>query len=71
MKYRIGQGLVKKIFLNVDENYEPDCEIVCVAIFDGGIWKYGVKEDMAEYGNMVDFYTEEELEKEFVVGGKE
>lgn len=70
MKYKIGQRLIQKYLWVVDKNREPDCEIVCIAIFDGGVWKYGVEEDMSEYSNMVDFYTEGELERWFVVGGE-
>lgn len=66
MKYRIGQRI--KNGWNGDE--EPDCEIVCLGIFGDGTWKYGVLEDMAEYSNMIDFYTEEDLEKEFIIGDK-
>lgn len=66
MKYRIGQ----RIKTGWSGGKEPDCEIVCLGIFGDGTWKYGVLEDMAEYGNMIDFYTEEDLEKEFIIGDK-
>lgn len=67
MKYRMGQ----RIRNGWRSDSKPDCEIVCLGIFGDGIWKYGVLDDNAEYGDMIDFYTEEELEREFDIGVKE
>ena len=71
MKYRIGQRLVEKFILSVDKNYAPDYEITCLGLFGDGSWMYGVQDDAREYDKQVSFYTEEELENEFVVGGEE
>ena len=51
MKYKVGQRIKNGW---KDEDEEPDCEIVCLGVFGDGTWKYGILEDMAEYGNMIE-----------------
>lgn len=63
MKYKIGQELRH----NWSDEKEPDCKIICLGLFDDGKWKYGVHEYGDEYNDMVDFYTEKELEENYEI----
>jgi hypothetical protein len=64
MKYRIGQRI--RLLYQPGSEFGDEGEIVCFGIFDDGSWKYGFQEDMAEYGNQIDFYTEEEMKDRVV-----
>lgn len=70
MKYKIGQRMFETYLCIDDEEIaeqEDTCEIICIALFGDGIWKYGVKADNAEYDCMIDFYSEKELEEEYTI----
>lgn len=70
MKYKIGQRMFESyLCIDGDEisEQEDTCEIICIALFGDGTWKYGVREDMAEYSCMVDFHSEEELEGKYTI----
>ena len=68
MKYKIGQRLLHKFMVIDDEELKEqpsDAEITGLVLLDNGLWEYGVKDDMSEYNNQLDTYSEEALEEEF------
>lgn len=65
MKYSIGEELLNKQYDDVID--EPSSKIVCIGEFKDGEKKYGVEDYYTEYANQIDFYTEEELEENFVI----
>jgi hypothetical protein len=68
MKYKIGQRLLHKFMVIDDEELKEqpsDAEITGLVLLDNGFWEYGVKDDMSEYNNQLDTYSEEALEEEF------
>ena len=68
MKYKIGQRLLHKFMVIDDEELKAqpsDAEITGLVLLDNGLWEYGVKDDMSEYNNQLDTYSEEALEEEF------
>ena len=70
MKYKIGQVLYPGW---VDtEDFDEDwhkCIIICIALFGDFTWKYGIKDKDSEYGDQIDFFLEDEIEKEYIIMG--
>lgn len=73
MKYKIGQVLYPGWIDTEDFDEEwHKCTIVCIAVFDNFTWKYGIQDKDSEYGDMVDFCSEDEIDEEYIIiGGEE
>lgn len=73
MKYKIGQVLYPDWvdMEDFDEEWHK-CTIVCIAVFGDFTWKYGIIDKDSEYGNMIDFCSEDEIDEDYIiVGGEE